>query len=101
MPGRAHSTTPNAMVASPPRVNMARVPAGSPEAKAAKNSTTPAMTAHTPTIRTSTSAVGPGQARAMIPAARSARPSRRCPMTGPAWRLLNARAASMPDAVNA
>jgi len=35
----------------------------------------------------------------MIPAARSARPSRRCPRTGPALRLLNARAASMPAAI--
>ena len=75
---------------------MARVPAGSPEAKAAENSTRPAMTAHTPTISTRTSAVGPGQASAITPAARSTRPSSRCPMTGPALRLLNARAASMP-----
>ena len=101
MPGRAHSTTPNAMVASPPRMSMARVPAGSPEAKAAENSTRPAMIAHTPTIRTRTSAVGPGQASAITPAARSARPSSRCPMTGPAVRLLNARAACRPAAMNA
>ena len=33
------------------------------------------MTAHTPTISTSTSAVGPGHAKATIPAARSTRPS--------------------------
>ena len=59
------------------------------------------MTAHTPTISTSTSAVGPGHTKATIPAARSARPSSRCPMTGQALRLLNARAASMPDAMNA
>ena len=36
-----------------------------------------------------------------ILAARSTRPSSRCPMTGPALRLLNPRAASMPDAMNA
>ena len=59
------------------------------------------MIAQTPTISTRTSAVGPGQASAITPAARSARPSSRCPMTGPAVRLLNARAASMPDAMNA
>ena len=59
------------------------------------------MTAHTPTISTSTSAVGPGHASAMIPAARSTRPSSRCPMTGPALRLLNPRTASMPAAMNA
>jgi len=66
MPGRAHSTTPNAMVTSPPRMNIARVPAGSPEATAAENSTTPAVIAHTPTTRTRTrtSAVGPGPGRA-------------------------------------
>ena len=80
---------------------MARVPAGSPEAKAAENSTRPAMIAHTPTISTRTSAVGPGQASAINPAARSASPSSRCPRTGPAVRLLNARAACRPAAMNA
>ena len=82
-------------------MSIARVPAGSPEAKAAKNSTSPAMIAHTPTISIRTSAVGPGQASANAPAARSTRPSSRCPMTGPALRLLNARAACRPAAMNA
>ena len=59
------------------------------------------MIAHTPTISTRTSAVGPGQASAITPAARSASPSSRCPMTGPAVRLLNARAACSPAAMNA
>ena len=80
---------------------MTRVPAGSPEAKAAENSTRPAVIAHTPTISTRTSAVGPGQASAITPAARSTRPSSRCPRTGPALRLLNARAACRPAAMNA
>ena len=59
------------------------------------------MTAHTPTIKTRTNAVGPGHARATTPAARSTRPSSRCPNTGPAVRLLSARAACIPDAMNA
>ena len=101
MPGRAHSITPNAMVTSPPRMNTALVPAGSPDWRAAKNSTRPAMTAHTPTTKTRTSAVGPGHTSATIPAARSTRPSSRCPMTGPALRLVNPRAASMAEAMNA
>jgi hypothetical protein len=45
--------------------------------------------------------VGPGQASAITPAARSARPSSRCPNTVPAVQLLNARAACSPAAVNA
>ena len=80
---------------------MARFPAGSPDRNAAENSTRPAMTAQTPTIRARTSAVGPGQASATAPAARSASPSSRCPRTGPALRLLNARAACSPTAMNA
>ena len=59
------------------------------------------MIAQTPTISTSTSAVGPGQASAITPAARSTRPSSRCPMTGPALWLLTPRAASTADAMNA
>ena len=54
-----------------------------------------------PMISTRTSAVGPGQASATTPAARSASPSSRCPMTGPTLRLLNARAACSPAAMNA
>ena len=100
-PGRANSTTPNAIDTSPPRMNSARVPAGSSAAKAAAISTTPAMTAQVPTISTSTRAVGPGQARATTPAARSTSPRSRCPNTGPAVRLLNARMASRPAAMNA
>jgi hypothetical protein len=57
--------------------------------------------AQMPTISTSTSAVGPGHARAITPAARSTSPSSRCPNTGPALRLLNARIASRPAAMNA
>jgi hypothetical protein len=41
-------------------MNMARVPAGWPAPKAAAISMTPAVIAHTPTISTRTSAVGPG-----------------------------------------
>ena len=59
------------------------------------------MIAQTPTISTRTSAVGPGQASATTPAARSTSPSSRCPNTGPALRLLNARAACRPAAMNA
>src|SRR5213595_1323791 len=77
-----------------PRMNSARAPVGSPAAKAAPISTTPAMTAQVPTISTSTRAVGPGQARATTPAARFTRPRSRCPNTGPAPGLLNARMAS-------
>jgi hypothetical protein len=99
--GRAHSTTPNATEISPARMNSARVPAGSPLAKAAAISATPAMTAQMPTISTSTSAVGPGHARAITPEARSTSPSSRCPNTGPAVRLLNARMACRPAAMNA
>jgi cell division protease FtsH len=43
MCGRAHSTTPNATEISPARMNSARVPAGSPAAKAAAISATPAF----------------------------------------------------------
>ena len=57
--------------------------------------------AHTPTISTKTSAVGPGQARAMTPTARSARASSRRLATGPALTLLNARAACRPTAMDA
>ena len=59
------------------------------------------MTAQVPTISTSTSAVGPGQTSATTPAARSTSPSSRCPNTGPALALLNARAISRPEAMNA
>jgi cell division protease FtsH len=52
--GRAHSTTPNATEISPPRMNSDRVPVGSPAAKAAAISTTPAVIAQMPTISTST-----------------------------------------------
>ena len=45
--------------------------------------------------------MGPGQASATTLAARSASPSSRCPATGPALRLLNARMASSPAAMNA
>ena len=45
--------------------------------------------------------MGPGQTRAITPAARSTSPSNRCPNTGPALRLLNARMASRPAAMNA
>ena len=69
--------------------------------KAAAISTMPAMTAQVPTISTSTRAVGPGQARATTPAARSTNPRSRCPNTGPAAGLLNARMASRPAAMNA
>src|SRR5262249_12897375 len=83
MAGWANSTTPNATETRPPRMNRARVPAASPERKAAAISTRPARTAQLPTISTRTSAVGVGQASAITPAARSSRPSSRCPTTGP------------------
>src|SRR6266496_3788888 len=90
-PGREKSTTPNAMDTSPARMNIARVPADSPAPKAAAISKAPPVTAQIPTTSTSKSAVGPGQARATTPAARSISPSSRCPTTGPALALLNAR----------
>ncbi len=53
---------------------MARVPAGWPAPKAAAISMTPAVIAHTPTISTRTSAVGPGQASAITSMARAKMP---------------------------
>ena len=58
MPGRAHSATQNAMVA----VLRTPGPAGLAGAEGGGDLYQAAMIAHTPTISTRTSAVGPGQA---------------------------------------
>src|SRR6202162_4737804 len=101
MPGRAASTMPSATETSPAMMNIAHVPALSPLAKAAKSSKKPPVNAQIATMTTNTSAVGPGQVRATIPAARSISPSSRWPRTGPARRLLNDRNASRPESMNA
>ena len=77
MSGRASSTKPNTIETRPPSRNMARVPADSPARKAEKISTKPLITAQVPTITTSTSAVGNGQASAITPAAKLTRPNSR------------------------
>src|SRR6266568_1090876 len=97
MPGRAVSTTPNAIEISPVTIYIARVPAVSPLPKAAKISAKPATNAQIATTSTSTSAVGPGQTRATAPAARSISASSRWPKTGPAVRLMKARADERVD----
>ena len=50
MPGRAASTMPNATDTGPARMNIARVPAPSPLAKAAKNSEKPPVNAQIATM---------------------------------------------------
>jgi hypothetical protein len=101
MLGREKTTAPNATDTSPLTMNSPRVPAVSPAPNAARISDRPPAIAQNPTIRISTSAVGPGQARAVTPAARSISPSSRWPSTGPALRLLNARMPCSPAAANA
>ena len=84
-------------------MNSARVPAVSPLWNAAKISKTPPTNAQIPmtSTSTSTSAVGPGQTRAMTPAAKAISASSRWPNTGPAVLLLNARIACSPASMNA
>src|SRR5262249_34975019 len=76
-------------------------PAVPPARTPAQSATRPPRPAQAPMTRASTSAGGAGQTRATTPAAKPMSPSSRWPNTGPAVRLLNARADSSPASRNA
>jgi len=99
--GRRASATPSGIDTRPPRARVARSPAASPCQKARMTSIMPVTSAQAAMHSVSTSAVRPGHSKATKPAANESRARNRYPATGPVRSLLNARAASLPAAINA